>query len=226
MKPGSNAGRAPVGLLEASAGACDFDWGDDRRPRHEADAVVYELHVRGFTAHPSSEVKVERRGTFAGLIDKIPYLVDLGVAVVELMPVFQFDPQAGNYWGYMPLGFFAPHHGWAHARATCERHTEFRPLVRALHAADIEVVLGAVYNHTGEGDHRGPVYSFKCIDNDSYYMVATRDDAPYDNSRERVRGSPEWRAAGAPSHDANSQTRGPGQSLRIRRTRVGLPPAR
>jgi isoamylase len=178
-RPSSNAGRAPVGLLATGAEQCDFDWADDRRPRHDADAIVYELHVRGFTAHPSSEVKAEKRGTFAGLIEKIPYLVHLGVTVVELMPVFQFDPQEGNYWGYMPLGFFAPHQGWARARETCEQHTEFRALVRALHAADIEVVLDVVYNHTGERDDTGPVYSLKGIDNDSYYMVTGRADAPY-----------------------------------------------
>lgn len=180
MRPGSNAGRAPVGRV-AGAADCDFDWGEDRRPHHEEDAVVYELHVRGYTAHPGSGVKAERRGTFAGLIEKIPYLVDLGVTVVELMPVFQFDPKAGNYWGYMPLGFFAPHHEWAHAKETCEQQNEFRALVRALHTAGIEVVLDVVYNHTGEGDHRGPVYSFKGIDNDSYYMLTPRPDAPYEN---------------------------------------------
>ena len=180
-RPGSNAGRAPVGLLAAGAEQCDFDWAEDRRPRHEADTIVYELHVRGFTAHPSSEVKAERRGTFAGLTDKIPYLVELGVTVVELMPVFQFDPQEGNYWGYMPLGFFAPHQGWAQARETCEQHTEFRALVRALHAADIEVVLDVVYNHTGEGTDTGPVYSFKGIDNDSYYLLTERAEIPYAN---------------------------------------------
>src|SRR5437762_2948501 len=180
-RPGSNAGRAPVGLLVAGPTECNFDWGDDRRPHHEANTVVYELHVGAFTAHPSSGVKDERRGTYAGLIEKIPYLVELGVTVVELMPVFQFDPSDGNYWGYMPLGFFAPHDRWARARETCEQHTEFRSLVQALHAADIEVVLDVVYNHTGEGDHRGPVYSFKGIDNDSYYMMSGRPDAPYED---------------------------------------------
>lgn len=179
MGPGANAGRAPVGLLAGGTEQCDFDWGDDRRPCHEADAIVYEVHVRGFTAHPSSEVKAERRGTFTGLIDKIPYLVDLGVTVVELMPVFQFDPHDGNYWGYMPLGFFAPHQAWAQAKETCEQHTEFRALVKALHAADIEVVLDVVYNHTGEGGEAGPVYSFKGIDNDAYYMLTNRPASPY-----------------------------------------------
>jgi glycogen operon protein len=99
--PGTNAGRAPLGLIAADREW--FDWANDRRPRHEADAVIYEVHVRGFTAHPSSGVADRKRGTFAGLIDKIPYLVDLGVTVVELMPVFQFDPGEGNYWGRVPL---------------------------------------------------------------------------------------------------------------------------
>ena len=128
MGPGANAGRAPLGLIAADRES--FDWGDDRMRRHEADAVIYELHVRGFTAHPSSGVVEERRGTFAGLIDKIPYLLELGVTVVELMPVFQFDPGEGNYWGYNPISFFAPHSAYAHRRELCDQHTEFRDLVR------------------------------------------------------------------------------------------------
>ena len=181
IESGSNAGHAPLGLLAAGHGACDFDWGADTRPRHEADTIVYELHVRGFTAHPSSGVAAARRGTFAGLIDKIPHLVELGVTVVELMPVFQFDPQEGNFWGYMPLGFFAPHQEWAASKTDCGQHNEFRTLVKALHAAGIEVVLDVVYNHTAEGDQAGPVYSFKGIDNQSYYMLTDRPDAPYAN---------------------------------------------
>jgi len=175
--PGANAGRAPLGLIAADRES--FDWGDDRRRRHEADAVIYELHVRGFTAHPSSGLADDRRGTFAGLIDKIPYLVELGVTVVELMPVFQFDPGEGNYWGYNPIGFFAPHNAYAHRCEMCDQHTEFRELVRALHAAGLEVVLDVVYNHTGEGNHTGPVYSFKGLDNDTYYILSDRTDAPY-----------------------------------------------
>ncbi|MGH7388237.1 MAG: glycogen debranching protein [Candidatus Rokuibacteriota bacterium] len=175
--PGANAGRAPLGLIGADRER--FDWADDRRPGHEADAVIYELHVRGFTAHPSSGVADGRRGTFAGLIDKIPYLIELGVTVVELMPVFQFDPQEGNYWGYNPISFFAPNSAYANRCAMCEQHTEFRELVRALHAAGLEVVLDVVYNHTGEGSHAGPVYSFKGLDNDTYYILSGRADAPY-----------------------------------------------
>ena len=177
IRPGANAGRAPLGLIAADRER--FDWGDDRRPRHEASAVIYELHVRGFTAHPSSGVPAERRGTFAGLIDRIPYLLDLGVTVVELMPVFQFDPGEGNYWGYNPISFFAPHTTYAHRCEMCDQHTEFRELVRAFHAAGLEVVLDVVYNHTGEGNHAGPMYSFKGLDNDTYYILSGRPDAPY-----------------------------------------------
>ncbi len=86
----------------------EFDWGDCEPPRHEADAIIYELHLRGFTENPNSGVDPSRLGTYAGLVDKIPYLKDLSVTVVELMPVFQRDPQEGDYWGYMPLNFFLP----------------------------------------------------------------------------------------------------------------------
>jgi glycogen operon protein len=175
--PGANAGRAPLGLIDADQGG--FDWGDDRRPRHEASAVIYELHVRGFTAHPSSGVPAARRGTFAGLVDKIPYLRELGVTVIELMPVFQFDPGEGNYWGYNPISFFAPHNGYAHRCDLCDQHTEFRELVRAFHAAGLEIVLDVVYNHTGEGNQGGPVYSFKGLDNDTYYLMSDGEQAAY-----------------------------------------------
>src|SRR5262249_3399178 len=112
-------------------------------------------------------------------IDKIPYLKALGVTVVELMPVHQFDPHEGNYWGYMTLNFFSPHQQYAadprHAR------DEFREMVRALHAADIEVILDVVYNHTAEGDQTGPTYSFKGIDNSTYDMLSKDPVAPYLN---------------------------------------------
>jgi isoamylase len=175
--PGSNAGRAPLGLIAADEQP--FEWGDDRRPRREASAVIYELHVRGFTAHPSSDVPTDRRGTFAGLIDKIPYLLELGITVVELMPVFQFDPAERNYWGYNPISFFAPHNTYAHRCEMCDQHSEFRELVRAFHAAGLEVVLDVVYNHTSEGNQAGPVYSFKGLDNDTYYITTGRPEAPY-----------------------------------------------
>jgi glycogen operon protein len=179
IRPGSNAGKAPLGLIAADAQS--FDWRGDQRRRHEWDTIIYELHVKGFTQHPNSGVTPGRRGTFAGLVEKIPYLQELGVTVVELMPVFQFDVQEGNYWGYMPLNFFAPHHGYGSSRETCDQHNEFRMMVKALHAADIEVILDVVYNHTGEGDHNGPLYSFKGIDNSTYYLTSGKADAPYEN---------------------------------------------
>jgi isoamylase len=173
--PGSNLGKAPLGVIEA--GVPDFDWRGDRRPRHEADTIIYELHVRGFTQHASSGVSEAARGTYAGVIEKIPYLRDLGVTIVELMPVFQFDPQAKDYWGYMPMSMFAPHRAYAARGASAI--DSFRAMVAALHAADIEVVLDVVYNHTAEGGAGGPTYSFKGIDNSTYYLMKGADYADY-----------------------------------------------
>ncbi|OGA39999.1 MAG: glycogen debranching enzyme [Betaproteobacteria bacterium RIFCSPLOWO2_12_FULL_68_19] len=178
-RPGSNAGKAPLGVIAGDHGRSGRE--GPRRAAHEAGAVIYELHVGGFTRHPSSAVRREARGTYAGVIEKIPYLKELGVTVVELMPVFQFDPSDGNYWGYAPLNFFAPHNGYLARRAAESQHDEFRDMVDALHAADIEVVLDVVYNHTGEGDHTGPTYSFKGVDNSTYYMIADRPGRPYED---------------------------------------------
>jgi glycogen operon protein len=175
QRPGPNAGKAPLGVL--SRRETPFDWGTDRPPRHGPDTVLYELHVRGFTRNPSSGVAAVERGTFAGVAAKIPYLKELGVTAVELMPVQQFDPQEGNYWGYMTLNFFAPHAQYA----ADPRHVrdEFREMVQALHAADIEVILDVVYNHTAEGNERGPTYSFKGIDAASYYLLNGDPSAPF-----------------------------------------------
>jgi glycogen operon protein len=170
---GPNDGQAPLGVLPGPVEA--FDWGEWAPPRHEHDTIVYELHVKGFTARANSGVSAERRGTFLGLIDKIPYLKDLGVTVVELLPVQQFDPQEGNYWGYMTLNFFAPHQGYAVREAV----REFREMVRAFHEAGIEVWLDVVYNHTAEGDQSGPTYSMRGVDNASYYLV--QPDGQYRN---------------------------------------------
>ena len=137
-------------------------------PRHTHDTIVYELHVKGFTARANSGVSGEKRGTFLGVIEKIPHLQKLGVTVVELLPVHQFDPQEGNYWGYMTLNFFAPHRGYA----VKEPVREFRQMVSALHAAGIEVWLDVVYNHTAEGDQGGPTYSLRGMDNSSYYLLS------------------------------------------------------
>ena len=165
---GSNAGRAPLGVLPAPA---PFDWGDDPRPRHTSDCVIYEMHVKGFTMRPNSGLSADTRGTYAGVIEKIPYLKDLGVTAVELLPVFQYDPDEGNYWGYMPLSFFCVHHGYARSHAAPAARDEFRRMVKALHAADIEVVLDVVYNHTAEAGADGPTYSYRGICNSTYYLM-------------------------------------------------------
>ncbi len=175
-RPGSNAGRAPLGVLHLDD---EFDWTGDQRPHHEHDLVIYELHVRGFTAHPNSGVPAGRCGTFLGLTDKIPHLRELGVTAVELMPVFQSDPQEGNFWGYMPLNLFAPHGGYAQAADPQVRHQEFCTLVKALHAAGIEVILDVVFNHTVEADTTGPTYSLRGIDNVTYYLMSQDAARPY-----------------------------------------------
>jgi len=177
---GKNDGKAPLGRICVSRD--DFDWANEAPLRHGSDLVIYEMHVKGFTVNPNSVVNSAHRGKFAGVIDKIPYLTDLGVTAVELMPVHQFDPSEGNYWGYMTLNFFAPHHMYACGIDACEQKKEFREMVRALHAAGIEVILDVVYNHTTEGDLSGPNYSFKGFDSSSYYMI-NKDNwqAPYAN---------------------------------------------
>jgi isoamylase len=168
-RPGSNAGRAPLGVLEASRVA--HDWVEPCRPLHASDTVIYEMHVRGFTRRGNSGVPADRRGTFAGVVDKIPYLTDLGVTVVELLPTFQGDPQEANYWGYMPLSFFAPNIQYSAAGTPEGAIAEIREMVRALHGAGIEVVLDVVYNHTVESDEVGPTYSYRGIDNSTYYLL-------------------------------------------------------
>lgn len=179
MREGANAGRAPLGALAGHRQV--FDWTGAQPPYHESDAIIYELHVKGFTKNPNSGVDPCRAGTYAGIVEKIPYLKDLGITVVELMPVFQRDPQQGDYWGYMPLNFFAPHAQYASTRDDDEQHLEFRNMVKAFHQAGIGVVLDVVYNHTCEGDHRGPVYSYKGIDAPAYYMLSTDTANPYAN---------------------------------------------
>jgi len=179
MREGSNAGRAPLGAL---TGPCStFDWAGDRPPLHESDAIIYELHVKGFTKNSNSGVDAARAGTYAGLVEKIPYLQELGITIVELMPVFQRDPQEGDYWGYMPLNFFAPHAQYASTRDDDEQHLEFRKMVKAFHDAGIGVVLDVVYNHTCEGDQKGPIYSYKGFDSASYYMLTSDPANPYAN---------------------------------------------
>jgi len=160
----------------------EYDWGRDQPlNRPLAESVIYELHVRGFTRHPSSQAR--HPGTFRGLIERIPYLQQLGITAVELLPVTAFDELESNrvnpadnqplhnFWGYHPLSFFALHAGYAADQGPGGEVGEFKDMVKALHAADIEVILDVVYNHSGEGDQRGPVYSLKGIDNSVYYML-------------------------------------------------------
>ena len=153
-----------------------YDWeGDAPVRRPWAETVIYEMHVAGFTRHASSGVEPAKRGTYAGLIEKIPYLQDLGVTAVELLPVFQFDPlhapNGVNYWGYQPISFFAPHHAFSSRPDPLAVLDEFRDMVKALHRAGIEVILDVVYNHTAEGGQDGPTISYKGLGNDTYYIL-------------------------------------------------------
>jgi isoamylase len=154
-----------------------YDWEGDAPLCHpSARTVIYEMHVRGFTRHPSSGVGERTRGTYAGLVEKIPYLQQLGVTAVELLPVFQFDrrdcpPGKVNYWGYAPVSFFAPHQAYSSRRDPLGPVYEFRDMVKALHRAGIEVILDVVFNHTAEGDDTGPTVGFRGIDNPTYYTL-------------------------------------------------------
>ena len=155
-----------------------YDWeGDVPLKRPWSRTIIYELHVRGFTAHPSSGLAESKRGTYAGLVDKIPYLQELGITAVELLPVFQFDvqdapPGHGNYWGYSPVSFFASHQGYSSCQDPLGAIDEFRDMVKALHRADIEVILDVVFNHTAENGADGPTLSFRGIDNPTYYLLS------------------------------------------------------
>jgi glycogen operon protein len=169
-----NAATAMKSLVIDPAG---YDWEGDlplRRPFSQT--IVYEMHVRGFTRHPNSGVSAEKRGTYAGLIEKIPYLQKLGITAVELLPVFQFDAHdcpAGlvNYWGYAPVSFFAPHQAYSSQPHGSGPADEFRDMVKALHRAGIEVILDVVFNHTAEGAEFGPTLSLKGVDNSTYYIL-------------------------------------------------------
>jgi glycogen operon protein len=161
-----------------------YDWEDDAPLRRPFDsAIIYEAHVAGFTRNPNSGVAAPLRGTYAGFEQKIPYLVDLGVQSVELMPVQQFDPQAAptgvNYWGYQPISWFAPHRPYSSQRDLLAPVNEFRDLVKALHRAGIEVILDVVFNHTAEGNEHGPTLSFRGLDNPTYYLLDHEDRSRY-----------------------------------------------
>jgi len=173
-EPGDNT---PYAMKSVVADMSSYEWeGDAPLKLPFARAVIYEMHVRGFTAHPGSGVSPEKRGTYAGLIEKIPYLKDLGVTAVELLPVYQYDEQdapAGfkNYWGYAPVSFFAPHTAYSSEKNPLGALDEFRDMVKALHRAGIEVILDVVYNHTAEGNHLGPTLCFRGFQNDAYYIL-------------------------------------------------------
>ncbi|QQC87960.1 glycogen debranching protein GlgX [Streptomyces alfalfae] len=165
-----------------------FDWEGDVPPRRRyADSVIYEAHVRGLTRrHPGVPAKL--RGTYAGFATEpvIDHLLSLGVTAVELMPVHQFaqdgflrDRGLSNYWGYTSIGFFAPHNAYAADGSRGEQVTEFKSMVKKLHAAGLEVILDVVYNHTAEGNENGPTLAFRGIDNASYYRLAEDDPAHY-----------------------------------------------
>jgi glycogen operon protein len=180
-RPGDNAGAAMKSVV---ADPDRYDWeGDLPLNRPFAETVIYELHVAGFTRHPSSGVASEKRGTYAGLIEKIPYLKDLGITAVELLPVFQFDPQDAptgrvNYWGYQPVSFFAPHHAYSSQKNPLAVVDEFRDMVKALHRAGLEVFLDVVFNHTTEGGLTGPTLCYRGLANDVYYILE-RDKSRY-----------------------------------------------
>jgi len=166
-----------------------YDWEGDRPLNHAIhESIIYEVHVGGFTRSPSAGAA--HPGTFAAMIEKIPYLQSLGVTAVELLPVFDFDDSAtsvnfagervSNYWGYSTVGFFSPHARYCVDGGTAHAN-EFRDLVKAMHKADIEVILDVVFNHTDEGNENGPTYSFRGIDNATYYLLDSTNPASYLN---------------------------------------------
>ncbi|WP_150050775.1 MULTISPECIES: glycogen debranching protein GlgX [Methylomonas] len=179
--PGDNSGRA---MRAAVVDESDYDWeGDTPLAIRSEKAIVYELHVGGFTRHESSQVK--HPGTFAGLIEKIPYLRDLGITHVELLPVMAFDRQdvpphtadlgLNNYWGYSTHSFFSPHPGYCVTPEQASHIREFRDLVKALHKAGIGVIMDVVFNHTSEAGAEGPVINFKGITGNSFYLTDKHD---------------------------------------------------
>jgi glycogen operon protein len=174
QREGGNAATAIKGVVIDPG---PYDWeGDVPLGRPATRTIIYEMHVGGFTRNPNSRVGEKARGTFAGLIEKVPYLQELGITAVELLPVFAFDPQACppglvNYWGYQPVSFFAPHPAYSSRRDALGPVNEFREMVKALHRAGIEVILDVVYNHTAEGGGDGPTLSFRGIDNPTYYIL-------------------------------------------------------
>jgi glycogen operon protein len=183
--PGSNMATSMRGVVQPS----EYDWGDDEtlgciRPEK---TIIYEMHVGGFTRHPNSGVK--QPGTFLGVIEKIPYLMELGITHVELLPVMAFDEQdvpagvaeqgLGNYWGYSTHSYFSPHPGYCVSKHANAHAHEFRDMAKALHEAGIGVILDVVFNHTAEGGAGGPLINFKGIDNETFYHLDPVDRGIY-----------------------------------------------
>ena len=171
---GDNAATAMKSVVVDPAA---YDWeGDMPLRRPSTQTIVYEMHVNGFTRNPNSGVGGKTRGTYRGLTEKIPYLQELGITAVELLPVFQFDaqdcpPGVVNYWGYQPVSFFAPHQAYSSRHDPLGPVDEFRDMVKALHRAGIEVILDVVFNHTTEGDRNGPTLCLRGVDNSAYYIL-------------------------------------------------------
>jgi len=176
---GSNAGKAPLGMLPDRLAAPLL--GRPRAPRHSHDLIIYEMHVRGFTRRSNSNVREEERGTFAGVVAKIPYLKELGITAVELLPIQQFEPSQGNYWGYMTLNFFSPHAQYSVVGTPDGALDELRWMVDEFHKAGIEILIDVVYNHTAEMGNDGPTYTFRGIDNSTYYASSPSDLSSYRN---------------------------------------------
>lgn len=174
LGPGDNAATAMKSVVVDPTA---YDWKGDRPLRRPStQTIVYEMHVKGFTQNPNSGVGEKTRGTYRGLTEKIPYLQELGITAVELLPVFQFDaqdcpPGVVNYWGYQPVSFFAPHQAYSSRQNPVGPVDEFRDMVKALHRAGIEVILDVVFNHTAEADHDGPTLCLRGIDNNVYYVL-------------------------------------------------------
>jgi glycogen operon protein len=182
----SKGDNASTAMKSVVVDSCAYDWEGDRPlGLPSSRTIIYEMHVRGFTQNPNSGVTGRARGTFAGLIEKLPYLVDLGVTAVELLPIFEFDvqdcpPGLVNYWGYAPVSFFAPHHGYSARQGPLGPVDEFRDMVKAFHRAGIEIILDVVFNHTAEGGRGGPTLCFRGVDNGTYYILEN-DRSKYAN---------------------------------------------
>ncbi len=172
--PGDNTATAMKSVV---VDPLEYDWEGDKPFSQPATlTIIYEMHVAGYTLHPTSGIREKTPGTYRGLIEKIPYLQELGITAVELLPVFQFDAQdcprgLVNYWGYAPVSFFAPHQAYSSCKDPLGPVDEFRDMVKALHRGGIEVILDVVFNQTTEGGTHGPTLCFRGIDNNTYYIL-------------------------------------------------------